>query len=53
MVQVQSSWFPLVARKPQTFVPALAVNESDYQRATQLVYRSRDLSSRLEARMLR
>ena len=52
MVQVQSSWFPLVARNPQTFVPALSATGSDYQKATQRIYRSRGLPSRLEALVL-
>jgi putative CocE/NonD family hydrolase len=41
MVQVQSSWFPLIDRNPQKFV-ANIFNEkdSDFQKATQRVYRS-------------
>ncbi|CCH00545.1 hypothetical protein FAES_2536 [Fibrella aestuarina BUZ 2] len=34
MVQVQSSWFPLVDRNPQTFKAANDVTEADYQKAT-------------------
>jgi len=39
MVQVQSTWFPLVARNPQQFVPnyKLATN-ADFRKATQRVY---------------
>ena len=41
MVQVQSSWFPLIDRNPQTFVPNIfTAKESDYRAATQRVYRS-------------
>jgi hypothetical protein len=39
MVQVQSSWFPLYDRNPQTFVPnILTAQPSDYVKATQRVY---------------
>jgi len=34
MVQVQSSWFPLVDRNPQTFVNIPTAKESDFQKAT-------------------
>ncbi|MBC7818052.1 MAG: hypothetical protein IAG10_14275, partial [Planctomycetaceae bacterium] len=52
MVQVQSSWFPLVARNPQSFVDAFIAKESDFQRATQRVYRSKEFPSRVVAQML-
>ncbi len=40
MVQVQSSWFPLYDRNPQTFVPNIFnAKPSDYQKATQGVWR--------------
>jgi len=39
MVQVQSSWFPLYDRNPQTFVPNIFLAKpADYQPATQRVY---------------
>jgi putative CocE/NonD family hydrolase len=46
MVQVQSSWFPLYDRNPQTFVPNIMVaRPGDYRKATQRVYHSsRDAS---------
>jgi putative CocE/NonD family hydrolase len=47
MVQVQSSWFPLVDRNPQSFVDIATANESDFQKATQRVYRSKEQASRL------
>lgn len=34
MVQVQSSWFPLVDRNPQTFIKISAATESDYKKST-------------------
>ena len=40
MVQIQSSWFPLVDRNPQKFVNIYTANESDFHKATQHVYRS-------------
>ena len=41
MVQVQSTWFPLYDRNPQTFVSNIfAAKESDFQSATQKVFRS-------------
>ena len=40
MVQVQSTWFPLVNRNPQTFVDVNQATEADYRKATQRVYRS-------------
>ena len=40
MVQVQSSWFPLYDRNPQTFVPSIfKAAPADYRAATQRVYR--------------
>jgi hypothetical protein len=39
MVQVQSSWFPLYDRNPQTFVPnIMTANPSDYVKGTQRIY---------------
>jgi putative CocE/NonD family hydrolase len=39
MVQVQSSWFPLYDRNPQSFVPNIFwAKPTDYKRATQRVY---------------
>jgi hypothetical protein len=45
MVQVQSSWFPLVDRNPQTFVDIPNAKPSDFVKATQRVYRARDRAS--------
>jgi putative CocE/NonD family hydrolase len=40
MVQIQSSWFPLYDRNPQTFVPNIFLaKRGDYKKATQRVYR--------------
>ena len=41
MVQVQSTWFPLIDRNPQTFVPNIFKAEArDFRPATQRVFRS-------------
>ena len=48
MVQVQSSWFPLIDRNPQTFVDIYRAKASDFRKATQRVYRSEARPSRLE-----
>jgi putative CocE/NonD family hydrolase len=41
MVQVQSTWFPVIDRNPQTFVENIyKATEADYKPATQRVYRS-------------
>jgi putative CocE/NonD family hydrolase len=46
MVQVQSTWFPIIDRNPQKFVPNIfEAKESDYQKATQRVYRSKEFPS--------
>ncbi len=39
MVQIQSSWFPLYDRNPQTFVPTIFwAKPTDYRKATQRIY---------------
>jgi uncharacterized protein len=49
MVQVQSTWFPLIDRNPQTFVSNIfQAQEKDFQKATQRVYRSRQFPSHVE-----
>ncbi|HEX3662643.1 MAG TPA: CocE/NonD family hydrolase [Acidobacteriaceae bacterium] len=41
MVQIQSSWFPLYDRNPQTFVPNIFhATAGDYKEATQRIYRT-------------
>ncbi len=46
MIQVQSTWFPIIDRNPQTFVPNIfEAKESDFQAATQRVFRSNKLPS--------
>ena len=39
MVQIQSTWFPLVARNPQKFLPNYKLGtDADFQKATERVY---------------
>lgn len=52
MIQVQSSWFPLVDRNPQTFVDIYSAKEADFKKATQRVYRTKDMPSRLTVQTL-
>jgi len=41
MVQIQSSWFPLYDRNPQTFIPNIFwAKPADYRKATQRIYHS-------------
>jgi len=45
MVQVQSTWFPLIDRNPQKFVNIPDAKASDFQKATERVYRGQNRSS--------
>ena len=41
MVQIQSSWFPIIDRNPQRYLPNIfAATASDFQRATHAIQRS-------------
>jgi putative CocE/NonD family hydrolase len=49
MVQVQSSWFPLYDRNPQTFVPSIFwAKPGDYRKAVQRVYHALGQASFIE-----
>jgi putative CocE/NonD family hydrolase len=52
MVQIQSTWFPVIDRNPQKFVDIYHANEEDFQKATHKVYRSAKYSSHLKLRVL-
>jgi len=52
MVQIQSSWFPLVDRNPQTFVDIPNAKPEDFQKATERVFHRKDAASRVEVMML-
>ena len=46
MVQVQSSWFPLYDRNPQTFVPSIFwAKPGDYVKAVQRIYHTPERAS--------
>ncbi len=53
MVQVQSTWFPLIDRNPQKFVDIYQAKESDFQKATHRIYRSAEYPSCLKLRILK
>ena len=49
MVQVQSSWFPLYDRNPQTFVPNIFwAKPEDYKKATQRIFHAPGQASFVE-----
>jgi len=49
MVQIQSSWFPLYDRNPQTFVPNIFwAKPGDYRKATQRIYHAPGQTSFIE-----
>jgi putative CocE/NonD family hydrolase len=52
VVQVQSSWFPLVDRNPQTFVDIYRAKESDFRTATHHIVRSARYASRVTFHVL-
>jgi putative CocE/NonD family hydrolase len=52
MVQVQSSWFPLVDRNPQTFVDIANAKPEDFQKATHYVYREANAASSISVEVL-
>jgi putative CocE/NonD family hydrolase len=49
MIQVQSSWFPMIDRNPQKFVPNIfEAKESDFIKATQTIYFSPEFPTRID-----
>ena len=52
MIQVQSSWFPLVDRNPQTFVDIARAKPEDFRKATQRIYRGPGSTSSISVRVL-
>jgi predicted acyl esterase len=49
MVQIQSTWFPLYDRNPQTFVPNIFFAQpGDFRKATQQIHHSTAAASRIE-----
>lgn len=47
MVQIQSSWFPLFDRNPQTFVDIYNADEKDFKKAINRVYFGKDYQSKI------
>ena len=45
MVQVESSWFPLTDRNPQTFTDIPVARPEQFQKATEQVFRQKDAAS--------
>jgi predicted acyl esterase len=45
MVQIQSSWFPLTDRNPQTFVDIPSAKPSDFVKATERLYHAKGEAS--------
>jgi putative CocE/NonD family hydrolase len=52
MVQIQSSWFPLADRNPQTFVEIPDAKPEDFKKATEQVYHRKDAASGIELMVL-
>ena len=52
MVQVQSSWFPLVDLNPQTFVDIPKARPEDFRKATERVYHERGHGSGIEVQVV-
>ena len=49
MIQVQSSWFPVIDRNPQTFIPNIyAAKDSDFIKATHTIYFSEKYPTRID-----
>ena len=53
MVQVQSSWFPLVDRNPQSFVDIYRAGEGDFRKETERIYHAAGAASRVILNVLR
>jgi len=52
MVQIQSSWFPLFDRNPQTFTDIYSCDEDAFQKATHRVYHSSNHPTNLRISVL-
>ena len=49
MIQIQSTWFPIIDRNPQKFVPSIfEANENDFVRATHTIYCNSKMASYVE-----
>jgi predicted acyl esterase len=52
MVQVESSWFPLTDRNPQTFTDIPNAKPEEFQKATEQIFRQKDAASGVEVLVL-
>ncbi len=53
MIQVQSTWFPLVDRNPQKFVPNInEAREADFQKSTHRLHHTKDAQSSIGVMVL-
>ena len=52
MVQIQSSWFPLVDRNPQTFTNIYQATEADFRKSIHRLLRSKEHPSKLTLRVM-
>ena len=54
MVQIQSSWFPIIDRNPQTYVPSIfEATENDFVKATHTIYTNSKLASYVELPLIK
>lgn len=53
MIQIQSTWFPLVDRNPQKFENIYEANENDFQKATIKIYHSSQYPSNIQLPLLK
>ncbi|MGE0043180.1 MAG: CocE/NonD family hydrolase [Vicinamibacterales bacterium] len=54
MVQVQSTWFPIIDRNPQTFVPNIfEAKDTDFKAQTHRIYRGARYPSRVDVPVVR
>jgi putative CocE/NonD family hydrolase len=52
MIQIQSTWFPLIDINPGKFMNIYEADEADFQKTTQRVYRSRSMPSQIKVGVL-
>ena len=53
MVQISSTWFPLVDRNPQTFCDIYSASEKDFKKQTHRVYRDSEHPSKITVGVLK
>jgi len=52
MIQIQSSWFPLIDMNPQTFCHVYKADKKDFQKTVQRIYRSQEYSSNISVKII-